>query len=77
MTYPITELFAWVIDDETGQHGIVGVAPGFAGGLQAVSSRRDLIDRVKPIAQSAAEATGKTVMLQRFVLAETAEILTP
>ena len=71
--YPINEVFAWVIDDPTGEHAIMGVlAPGGTP-MQAISSKRSTMERpeLKHIAALTAEDTGLPVRLQRFVLAET------
>jgi hypothetical protein len=72
MTYPITELFAWVVDDPTGEHGVIGF--NMEGGLafiQAVTSNRAVAEKVGEAAHQAARETGRPLMLQRFILAET------
>jgi hypothetical protein len=69
----ITELFAWVVDDETGEHGIMGVA-GPNGPMQAVSSKRRVLEMLRPIAEHVAKETGKPVLLLRFALAETVDV---
>lgn len=74
MSYPITELFAWIIDDPTGEHGIIAFTlEGDVTKAQAVTSNRRVADRVGIAAKLAAARMGRPVMLQRFVLAETVE----
>jgi hypothetical protein len=66
----IDQLFAWIIDDDTGTHGILAVmVNGFP--MQAVSSRRDLMETAtfRTAARNAALVTGCTVELKRFILA--------
>ena len=68
--YPVVELFAWVIDDPSGQHGIMGVmSPRTGLPMQAVSSRRDLMENFRPIAEDSARRLGLPCQLRRFVLA--------
>lgn len=72
MPYPITELFAWIIDDPAQEHGVIAFSLNrnltFA---QAVTSERRIADKVKPIAIQAAAVTCLSVKLQRFALVET------
>ena len=69
----ITELFAWVIDDPTGEHGIIGIQ-GPVGLMQAVSSRRDKVERMRAVAEQASKQLGLPVLLLRFALAETVDV---
>lgn len=71
--YPINEVFAWIVDDATGQHAIMGFRGRDGHTIQAVSSRRDLMEGAGLVAEVeiAAELIGKPIRLQRFVLAET------
>lgn len=74
MTYPITELFAWIVDDPTEEHGIVAIR--VMGGLgQAVTSKRRIADSMRPDIEPIAKMTDKPVKLQRFVLIETVETI--
>lgn len=70
VTYPITELYAWIVDDPTEQHGIIAFELS-VGLAQAVTSKPHIADMMRPSAQAAAQALGLPVKLQRFVLAET------
>lgn len=70
MNYPITELYAWIIDDPTETHGIVAFELS-VGLAQAVTSKPHIADMMRPSAQAAGQALGLPVKLQRFVLAET------
>lgn len=76
--YPISELFAWVIDDPSGRLAIMGFSPGNIP-MQAVSSKRTNMEQAKvaAFAKLAAEQTGYPVRLQRFVLAETIQEFKP
>lgn len=66
----ITELYAWIIDDPTGTHCIMGFM--FPDGLpmQAVSSKKDLLEKplFLSIAEETRKQTGYSVTLKRFVL---------
>lgn len=75
--YPIKELYVWIVDDPTGEHGIVAAAVGKGGfAMQAVTSRRRTAEQLmRPIAEDAKQATGRPVKLQRFKLVETIETL--
>lgn len=75
--YPITELFAWVVDDPTGAHGILGLAGPGGMPMQCVSSRRDLMEGVRGFAEAAARMTGLPVQLRRYVLATVEEVAKP
>ena len=66
-TYP--EIYAWVIDDPTGKHGIIAFTDPNTGLLiQAVSTKRDLIKRARGVAEQAAQMTGLPVQLRRYGL---------
>lgn len=70
MTYPITELFAWIVDDPTEKHGIVALhLMGMPA--QAVTSKAHVADLMRPDIEVIAQLAGRPVKLQRFVLAET------
>lgn len=70
MTYPITELYAWIVDDPAGQHGLIGFQHG--GPLvQCATSERRIADKIEGECQLAARNLNKPIKLQRFVLAET------
>lgn len=76
MTYPIAELFAWIVDDPTEEHGIVAIR--VMGALaQAVTSRRAAAERMQPDMAFVAQQTGCAVKLQRFVFVETIEEIVP
>lgn len=75
--YPITELFAWVADDPTGEHGIIGVLAPDRLPMQAVSSRRSSMEKMRNVAQDAAKIIGRPVELRRFVMAEVLEAKQP
>jgi hypothetical protein len=71
--YPINELFAWVVEDPTGEHGIIGVMSPINGlPMQAVSSRKEKMLRpeYQEIVAQIRKDTGKPVELRRYVLAE-------
>lgn len=74
VTYPISELFAWIVDDPSEQHGIVAIKV-MGVPMQAVTSKRALAERMKPDIESVTAFTGRPVKLQRFVLAETIEVV--
>lgn len=76
MTYPITELYAWIVDDPSEQHGIVAFRLGFNIG-QAVTSKRHVAGKLTDAAKRASAETGFPVRLHRFVLAETIETVAP
>jgi len=71
--YPINELFVWIVEDATRQHGIMGMMTPSGLPMQAVSSKRENMDRmeVREVAAMIAGQVGCPVKLQRFVLAET------
>lgn len=71
--YPITEIFAWVIDDPSSHMGIIAMMPLDGLPMQAISSKRYVIDNPKfrDFAESVAQQTGYPVRLQRFVLSDT------
>lgn len=70
MTYPITELYAWIVDDPTEEYGIVALH--LAGiPAQAVTSKAHVADLMRPDIEVIAGITRRPVRLQRFVLAET------
>lgn len=71
MTYPITELYAWVIDDPSGQHGLIGYRNGSGVLVQCATSERRIADKIEGECQRGARQLGLPVKLQRFVLAET------
>ena len=62
----VTELYAWVVDDPTGKHGIIGWTQRDGIVMQAVSSRRDLIENVRPFAERVARDLGLPVQLRVF-----------
>jgi hypothetical protein len=68
MSYPITEIFAWVVDDPTGTHGILGVLSRDGIPMQAVSSRFSNMIKTEmlEIATGVARETGRPVRLVRF-----------
>lgn len=76
MLYPISELYAWVIDDPSKQHGIVAFRLNTGDLAQAVTSEKRLADMMEGSAKAAAKITGLPVKLQRFVLKETVKTLT-
>lgn len=69
--YPITEIFAWVVDDPSGTHGILGVIRGDMP-MQGISARRELMDtpEMRAVAAGAAQELGLRVHLKRFLLCE-------
>lgn len=73
MSYPITELYAWVIDDPSCKMGIIAMMPLDGTPMQAVSSKRHVMENEKFVAfaASVAKSTGYPVRLQRFTLSET------
>lgn len=75
--YPITDLYAWIIDDPSGVCGLIGTAPSVIGPMQGVTSRLHVAQKLEPIARAAARDTGHTVRLQRFTIAETLMEVTP
>lgn len=78
VTYPVKEVFAWVVDDPTEEHKLFAVlSPHLPLEMQAVSTERRIIDKSRGTAQAAARDINRPIMLQRFVLAETLETLKP
>jgi hypothetical protein len=77
--YPITEIYAWVIDDPSCHLGIIGMMPLDGTPMQAISSRRHVIENpiFRAFAESVAKQTGFPVRLQRFILADTVTQLDP
>lgn len=77
VSYPIKDLYAWIVDDPTEEHGIIAIR--VMGGLgQAVTSKRAIADRMKPDAEFIASKVIWPVKLQRFVFVETVdEIVRP
>lgn len=75
-TYPITELYAWIADDPTGAHGIIGVWSPSGLPMQAVSSN-PAMKAFGDIAQQSAKIIGRPVELRRFVLAEVLDTKQP
>lgn len=71
--YPITELFAWIVDDPSREHAIMGVMRPDGLPMQATSSRRDLMEKMRPAAEMIARETGHPVRLTRFIIAEVVE----
>lgn len=65
----ITGLWAWVVDDPTGGHGIIGFAdPSTGMMLQAVSSKRRNMEYIREIAMNCATMTGLPVQLRHFTV---------
>lgn len=75
--YPITELFAWVADDPTGEHAVIGVLSPDGLPMQAVSSKRVNMEMMRAAAEQAAKFIGRPVELRRFVAAEVLETKKP
>lgn len=71
MPYPITELFAWVIDDPSGKLAIMGYSKGVLP-MQAVTSKQELAERpeLAEFAKLCAQQTGYPVRLVRFTVAQ-------
>jgi len=69
----ITELFAWVVDDPSGEHGIIGVQLTH-GIMQAVSSKKRIVEAMRPVAEATSKQLGLPVLLLRFALAETVDV---
>lgn len=75
-TYP--EIYAWVFDDPTGKHGIIAFTDANTGLLmQAVSTKRDLIERARGVAEQAAQMIGLPVQLRRYRLDAVLEEIEP
>jgi hypothetical protein len=78
MSYPIKDLFAWVVDDPSGEHAIMGVMMPTMP-MQAVSSKRANMElsEIAQVAELSAKALGFPVRLQRYTLAETLQTFEP
>jgi hypothetical protein len=79
MPYPINEIYAWVIDDPSGTHGILGVQTPELGLMQAVSSKfKNLASEdMLRVATETANNLGLRVRLVRFVQADVAIVVQP
>lgn len=67
MTKRGLELFAWVVDDPTGEYGIIAFTdPGTGLLMQCVNSRREPLELMRPIAVQAAKMTGLPVQLRHY-----------
>jgi hypothetical protein len=68
----IEELYAWIVDDPTGEHGIIGVLTPSGLPMQAVSSKRHLMERGEfaDVAGRTAKQLGLPVQLVKFTRAE-------
>jgi hypothetical protein len=66
---PITELFAFLSTDDTGE-GICAAIVGGLGSTPLVTSKARVAEQMKQMAQSISDASGKPVRLVRFTRAE-------
>lgn len=73
----ITELFAWVVDDPTGMHGIPATRPvpvkDTAGretltAMPMVTSKRHVAEKMRPSAMMVAKMIGLPVQLRHFTV---------
>lgn len=71
----IKNLFLWVIQDPSGQHSIMGFSDPNTGQMQAVTSKEDLANNLRPMAEEAAELLGFPIHLVKFDVTQ-AEIVT-
>lgn len=77
MSYPITELYAWIVDDPSGEHGLIGFRHGGGPLVQCATSERRIADKLENECQQGARNLKLPIKLQRFVLAETIKELVP
>ena len=78
MSYPVTDVFAWVVDDPSEQHKLIGFRkPGDRFTIQCAASERRLVDQMKPEIESMAVEIGLPIRLKRFTLAETIDSVLP
>lgn len=59
-------LWAWVERDEAGVGVIYAFIPALGGGGTLVHRRRDIIDKLRPIAQAHGKASGHDVWLREY-----------
>jgi hypothetical protein len=72
------EIWAWVVDDPSGQHGIIAFTDSSTGLLlQAVNSKREPLERIRHIAVEAARLTGLPVQLRHFTHMEVVDEVKP
>lgn len=66
----ITEIYAWIISDPSGNLGLMGFRMPDGQMMQAVSSKRELMQRplMYEIAKETSRQTGFPVCLKRFVI---------
>lgn len=62
----ITEMFAFVAKDENGE-GVVGIRASDGTWMPLVGADHARIESLRPIAREIAEASGKEVILLRFI----------
>lgn len=74
----IKELYAWVVQDPTGKHGVIAFSTDI-GEVQAVASKRSVIDKTKPMVEEAFKQLGITypVHLVRFQQVEVIDEIKP
>lgn len=76
-TTRITGLYAWVFDDPSGERGILGVMSPAGFSMHAVSSSRDVIEKMRPIAAEAAAMAGMPIQLRHFAVMTVLEEIKP
>lgn len=74
--YPITTLYAWIVDDPSGKNGIIGFRMGM-NDVQCASSKRHVMDKMRPEVERAARLLGLPVRLQRFDIGITIDVVKP
>lgn len=70
---PITELFAYIANDESGD-GIMAAGVGDLT-MPLVTSKRDVANSLLPMARAAAKKQGKRAKLVRFTAREDIEVV--
>jgi len=72
----IDEVWAFVAIDKDNTEGIVGAVIG-GRSMPLVCASKDLVDKMRPIAQEAANQRGCKVLLKRFTTMTVVETIVP
>lgn len=70
----IIALYAWIVDDPSGKHGLMGFPNYTMGGIemQAVSAKLENANKLKPVVEQVAHDKGITlpIKLVKFTMSE-------
>lgn len=73
-----TDLFAWIVDDPTGKHGIPAFCdPGSVMLMPMIASKRETVEKLRRLAEDTAKQTGCTVQLMHFTFAAVIDEVKP